>query len=865
MNTPTVSHLYIYGIVFVITAVVSVSIAVAQEIGNENIPQESDTASVAIAEEDEPAPPDGPENQVQTGTPVTAIGIQAARDSGADDNITNHTRPVIEFTKASNGSITARYRKSGAAAWISSGISIATLSTSGTVTLPNLTTDGDYEVEITQTISSVAGKATYTFTLDTTAPTVYTGQSPFSPESSVKISDGGDTTITLATNDEFGSATALSGDGTLLAVGALGDDDGDGNDSGAVYLFEKQNGTWIQTLKISENGGGAGKLNTELNAYDYFGSATSMSSDGTVLVVGANSTDNYKGAVYLFEKSGGSWSQTLKIFDKVGTAGAGELDISLDTFDAFGGSASISSDGTLLAIGASGDDDGGNRSNRGAVYLFEKSNGTWSQSLKISDNNGGTGNLDVSLSLSDHFGTSTAISADKTIIAVGAYADDDGDGTNSGAVYLFEKSGGTWTQTLKISENGGGDGKLNVTLDGNDSFGIATALSAVGTVLAVGAFGDNSRKGAVYLFERSGGTWSQSLKISDNDGGAGNFDFALTAGDDFGAATALSADDTTLAIGSQKADRKGAVYLFNDGGTARSFTVTATDNEQSSTWEYTTITDDTCGAAQFTTTQTAYTEGNNITFSSESDTGKRVCFKTTDVAGNATVYTLSKPIRTIDRTAPTLTATRIGTGNSRTYRVRATDVSTVTGRTKDNTASSACTTGTATTGAGWSDYTPGEIVGTAHDTNGRCVIVTDALGHIAKIHLSDSDTVPPDFTLDLDANGSFEPNRDAILLYLYTNQGASASELTSFTDNGQTGTAAAAITKINEVKDSANTPLDMDGDGAFTANTDGIIPYLYTGQGYDATSLTSFTHNNQQTTADDAITLVQGTITPNWP
>ena len=57
----------------------------------------------------------------------------------------------------------------------------------------------------------------------------------------------------------------------------------------------------------------------------------------------------------------------------------------------------------------------------------------------------------------------------------------------------------------------------------------------------------------------------------------------------------------------------------------------------------------------------------------------------------------------------------------------------------------------------------------------------------------------------------------------------------------------------------------MDGDGVFTANTDGIIPYLYTGQGYDATSLTSFTHNNQQTTADDAITLVQGTITPNWP
>ena len=106
---------------------------------------------------------------------------------------------------------------------------------------------------------------------------------------------------------------------------------------------------------------------------------------------------------------------------------------------------------------------------------------------------------------------------------------------------------------------------------------------------------------------------------------------------------------------------------------------------------------------------------------------------------------------------------------------------------------------------------------------------------------------------------------DAILLYLYTNQGAAASELTSYTDDGQTGTATDAIAKINAVKDSANTPLDIDGDGSFTANTDGAIPYLHTGQGYDATSLTSFTHDSQQTTADAAITLMRGSLTPNWP
>ena len=83
--------------------------------------------------------------------------------------------------------------------------------------------------------------------------------------------------------------------------------------------------------------------------------------------------------------------------------------------------------------------------------------------------------------------------------------------------------------------------------------------------------------------------------------------------------------------------------------------------------------------------------------------------------------------------------------------------------------------------------------------------------------------------------------------------------------DGEQGTVASAIAAINGVKDSANTPLDMDGDGTFTANTDGAIPYLHSGQGYDATSLTSFTHDGLQSTASDAITLVRGAITPNWP
>ena len=87
---------------------------------------------------------------------------------------------------------------------------------------------------------------------------------------------------------------------------------------------------------------------------------------------------------------------------------------------------------------------------------------------------------------------------------VGAYGDDDG-GTNKGAVYLFAKiSGSSWQETIKISDNGGGAGKLDVNLDSGDSFGSAATLDGNTLVIgAVGDDGDESDTGAVYLFNTS--------------------------------------------------------------------------------------------------------------------------------------------------------------------------------------------------------------------------------------------------------------------------------------------------------------------------------------------------------------------------
>ena len=377
----------------------------------------------------------------------------------------------------------------------------------------------------------------------------------------LKISDngGGDELldINLAQGDRFGSSVSHS-DNTLV-VGASGENAG-GQDRGAVYIFEKDsNDEWSQTLKISDSGTGSGKLDVNLNNASEFGSSVSYSDD--TLVVGSEGSygGDLKGAVYVFEKdSSGVWSQTLIISDNGG--GTGKLDINLGVFEHFGGSVSYSDN--RLFVGAFKDDDGG--TNKGAVYVFEKdSSGVWTKTLKISDNGGGAGLLDIGLNDSDQFGFSVSYSDDQ--LFVGAFKDDDGLG--KGAVYVFEKdSNGVWTKTLKISDNGGGAGLLDIGLNDSDQFGFS--VSYLDDTLVVGAIGDGgSGRGAVYVFEKdSSGDWSQTLKISDNSGGTGLLDVNLNNGDYFG--SSISYLDDTLVVGADGVGSsggiwKGAVYIAN--------------------------------------------------------------------------------------------------------------------------------------------------------------------------------------------------------------------------------------------------------------------------------------------------------------
>ena len=236
----------------------------------------------------------------------------------------------------------------------------------------------------------------------------------------------------------------------------------------------------------------------------------------------------------------------------------------------------MSADGSTLAVGAitessnatgvNGNEADNSAQDSGAVYVFVRSAGAWTQQAYIKASNTGAG---------DMFGSAIALSATGDTLAVGAANEDssatgvngdqtDNSAANAGAVYVFMRSGDVWSQQAYLKAS-------NTT--GTDNFGVAVALGADGSTLAVGATGEGtnatSNSGAVYIFTRAAGTWTQQAYIKASN---------TEAFDSFGSAVALSADGSTLAVGATSEDSNatgvngaqsdnsaadaGAVYVF---------------------------------------------------------------------------------------------------------------------------------------------------------------------------------------------------------------------------------------------------------------------------------------------------------------
>ncbi len=297
--------------------------------------------------------------------------------------------------------------------------------------------------------------------------------------------------------DQFGHAVAL--DGNTLLVGAFRDD----TSRGSAYVFVWDGATWTEEAKLVAPDG---------LADDYFGYSVAI--DGDTAALGAYTRDSARGAVYIFTRSGTTWSHqaTLEAADVVATDGFG---------------VAVALEGDTLVATAYWDD-----VNTGSAYVFTRTGSSWTERARLvaSDRAG-----------QDYFGSAVTLSGDT--IAIGAFGDD----SYRGSTYLFTGSGAVWTQQLKVTASDGLAG---------DAFGDTASLD--GDTLAIGAPGDDASRGSTYVFTRTAGSWSQQAKIVASDG--------LTS-DYFG--SALSLDGDSLAVGAHVTDGyQGAAYVFNRSGTS---------------------------------------------------------------------------------------------------------------------------------------------------------------------------------------------------------------------------------------------------------------------------------------------------------
>jgi hypothetical protein len=335
----------------------------------------------------------------------------------------------------------------------------------------------------------------------------------------------------------FGFALSLSGDGATLAVGAFGEaskatgvggdqTDVSMNGAGAVYVYTFAAGVWSPTptyLKAS---------NTQ--AFQDFGVSLALSNDGNVLAIGAwgerskstgvggDQTDvsmAEAGAVYVYARSAGVWSASPTYIKASNTA------IQL----LFGYALALSGDGNTLAVGGPGDASNATGINgsatdksaplAGAAYLYTRSAGVWSSVIVyVKPSNTQSNGV---------FGQGVALSSDGLTLAVGGSGEAsnavgiDGNQADtsvpgSGAVYVYSFSSGAWSATptyVKASNTKSSQGFGGTIFNLNN--GTPVALSGDGGTLVVGAAAEKSsatgidgnqadvsltNAGAVYLY-----------------------------------------------------------------------------------------------------------------------------------------------------------------------------------------------------------------------------------------------------------------------------------------------------------------------------------------------------------------------------
>lgn len=330
----------------------------------------------------------------------------------------------------------------------------------------------------------------------------------------------------VAQEDHLGNSVSMNSDGSVIAIGAP-DNDGNGSTSGSVDIF-KFNGTDWQQLGNTIYG----------DSGDQSGFSISLNDDGTIVAIGAifNGGWNFPGGVriYMYDQNSNSWSQ-------LGST------INGNNNEYFGHSVSLSSDGSVVAIGST--DNSTNAYDAGVVRVYSYSSANWTQ----------VGGDIYGTSYKEYFGYSVSLSNDGTILAAGGpnYSDSK---TEAGVVRIYKYDNTSWNQ-------------LGTDIVGKADYyytGSSLELNADGSTIVISASADNNttRKGEVYVYKYDGTNWNK----------AGNDIVGSTSSNPIHKTVSINSDGSVIAVGNPNEDPNND---DSNNGVVRVYKF----NTSSSTWE----------------------------------------------------------------------------------------------------------------------------------------------------------------------------------------------------------------------------------------------------------------------------------------
>jgi hypothetical protein len=315
-------------------------------------------------------------------------------------------------------------------------------------------------------------------------------------------------------DEQFGQTVAISGDGQTLVAAAPGAATASGSDQGAAYVFTNTGGTWTQIAELTVPGTAG------------LGTSLAISTDASTIVLGSPTSNNDNGEAFVFTKSGSTYVQTQELTASTPAASAATTALTragspvaaakkpkpkptptptpTPAVPAFlGDNTAISSDGSTIAFG---------EPNVGATVVFTKAAGasTWTQTAQL---NGG--------------GDSVAVSSNGEIVAAGQA----GINNLNGAVFVFTESDGTFTQASEVLP----PANNTIAADAAGSnLGMSADGSVIAIGAPTATPGSALEAGEVFVATETGaGTWAltgtdaEPNPVSDDDLGGGDQSVAV--------------------------------------------------------------------------------------------------------------------------------------------------------------------------------------------------------------------------------------------------------------------------------------------------------------------------------------------------